>query len=305
MKKELGSCTLCPRECGADRINRVGYCGVPADAVVGRASLHMWEEPCISGEEGSGTVFFSGCPLKCVYCQNHHISDGKSGIRITDSRLSEIFIELQKKGANNINLVTPTHYTLSVINAVLKARENGLVIPVIYNCSGYEKTQTLDMLRGIVDIYLTDFKYIRRETAMRYSCAPDYPEAVKRALDCMFDQTGSPEFDEKGIMKKGIIVRHLILPEHSEESKEIIEYLYERYGDNIFMSIMNQYTPVRSYEEFPELNRKVTNEEYERVIDFAVEKGVQNAFVQDGETASESFIPCFDGEGVQGSTEAL
>jgi len=139
LKKELGSCTLCPRECGADRINRVGYCGVPADAVVGRASLHMWEEPCISGEEGSGTVFFSGCPLKCVYCQNHHISDGKSGIRITDSRLSEIFIELQKKGANNINLVTPTHYTLSVINAVLKARENGLVIPVIYNCSGYEK----------------------------------------------------------------------------------------------------------------------------------------------------------------------
>lgn len=300
MKKDLlASCRLCPRECGADRVSGTGYCGAPADVVAGRASLHMWEEPCISGESGSGTVFFSGCPLKCVYCQNYSISDCSSGVKITDERLAEIFLELQEKGANNINLVTPTHYTLSIVNAVKKARENGLEIPVVYNCSGYEKAETLELLDGTVDIYLTDFKYIRNETAARYSSAPDYPEAASKALETMFRQVGTPVFDENDMMKKGIIARHLILPDHADESKEIIRYLYDTYSDDIYMSIMNQYTPVRKFDEFPELNRKVTDEEYDSVIDFAADLGVENAFVQDGEAASESFIPCFDGSGVE------
>lgn len=297
-KKILTECTLCPRECGADRYKSTGYCSAPAEVTAGRASLHMWEEPCISGESGSGTVFFSGCPLKCIYCQNYAISDCSSGIRISDERLAEIFIELQDNGANNINLVTPTHYTLSVINAVKSAREKGLKIPVVYNCSGYEKAETVEMLKDTVDIYLVDFKYIRRETAQRYSSAPDYPETVKKALECMFRQTGKPVFNENGIMTKGIIARHLILPEHEEEAKEIIGYLFDTYGNDIFISIMNQYTPVRHFDDYPELNRRVSAEEYDHVIDFAVDIGVENAFVQDGEAASESFIPCFDGRGI-------
>lgn len=296
--EKLASCRLCPRECGADRTKGTGYCGAPAEVTAGRASLHMWEEPCISGESGSGTVFFSGCPLRCVYCQNYTISDCSNGIKITDERLSEIFLELQTRGANNINLVTPTHYTLSVINAVKLAREGGLTVPVVYNCSGYEKPETLELLDGTVDIYLTDFKYIRKETAQRYSGAPDYPEAASEALEIMFRQTGRPVFDSEGMMKKGIIARHLILPDHAEEAKEIIEYLYEKYSDDIFLSIMNQYTPVRHFEDFPELNRKVSGEEYSSVIGFAERIGVVNAFVQDGEAASESFIPCFDGSGI-------
>ena len=303
-KKILTECTLCPRECGADRYKSTGYCSAPAEVTAGRASLHMWEEPCISGESGSGTVFFSGCPLKCIYCQNYAISDCSSGIRISDERLAEIFIELQDNGANNINLVTPTHYTLSVINAVKSAREKGLKIPVVYNCSGYEKAETVEMLKDTVDIYLVDFKYIRRETAQRYSSAPDYPETAKKALEYMFRQVGKPVFDENGIMTKGIIARHLILPEHEEEAKEIVGYLFDTYGHDIFISIMNQYTPVRHFDDYPELNRRVSAEEYDHVIDFAVDIGVENAFVQDGEAASESFIPCFDGRGIQKGTRS-
>lgn len=299
LKTALSECRLCPRNCGADRYNGSGYCGAPAEVTAGRASLHMWEEPCISGDEGSGTVFFSGCPLRCVYCQNYSISDCSSGVRISDERLAEIFLELQQKGANNINLVTPTHYTLSIVNAVRNAREAGLEIPVVYNCSGYEKTETLKLLEGIADIYLTDFKYMRSETASRYSRAADYPDVAEKALEEMFRQAGKPVFDDKGMMKKGIIVRHLILPDHAEESKEIIRFLYRTYGDDIFISIMNQYTPVRYFDEFPELNRKVSEAEYESVIDFAARTGVENAFVQDGEAASESFIPCFDGRGIE------
>lgn len=297
-RKLLKNCTLCPRECGVDRTFSVGYCGVPAEVTAARASLHMWEEPCISGESGSGTVFFSGCPLRCVYCQNNSISGGGTGKKITDDRLAEIFIELQDKGANNINLVTPTHYTLSIINAVQKARENGLKIPVVYNCSGYEKSETLQLLDKTVNIYLTDFKYIDGDIAAKYSSAPDYPERAKKALECMFKQAGKPEFDENGIMKKGIIVRHLILPTYADESKKIIKYLHDTYGDDIFISIMNQYTPVGNISDYPELNRKVTDAEYNSVIDYAISIGIENAFVQDGETALESFIPCFDGYGI-------
>ena len=295
---ELRSCHLCPRECGTDRYTSVGYCRAPAQPVIARAALHMWEEPCISGEEGSGAVFFSGCPVKCVYCQNYSIADCTRGKQVTDDRLSEIFIELQQKNANNINLVTPTHYTYSVINAVKKAKQKGLTIPVVYNCSGYEKEETIRLLDGTVDIYLTDFKYISSDTAKKYSKAPDYPEVVCKALDCMFRQVGTPVFDDRGMMKKGIIVRHLILPGYEEESKKIIKYLYDNYENNIYLSIMNQFTPLGNVSGYPEINRKVSAAEYDRIIDFACDLGVENAFVQDGPTASESFIPEFNGEGV-------
>ena len=294
----LGSCTLCPRECGADRFVTTGFCGSPAEPVVARAALHMWEEPCISGSEGSGAVFFCGCQLRCVYCQNHSISNSYTGKKITDERLAEIFLELQRQNANNINLVTPTQYTLSIINAIQKAREEGLSVPVIYNCSGYEKPQTMDMLKGYIDIYLTDFKYMSPYIAKKYSCASDYPDKAMQAVEHMFRQTGKPVFNKKGIMQKGVIVRHLMLPECENDSKNIISYLYHKYQDDIFISIMNQYTPMPNAASYPELNRRITPDEYDKIIDYAVSLGIENAFIQDGETASESFIPPFDNSGI-------
>lgn len=295
---KFNPCRLCPRECGVDRNQNTGYCKAPANIMAGRASLHMWEEPCISGENGSGTVFFSGCPLRCVYCQNNSISDGSTGKIITTDRLSEIFLELQEKGANNINLVTPTHYTASIADAIVISRKNGLKIPIVYNCSGYEKTETLELLEGLVNIYLVDFKYIRCEPAMKYSNAPDYPEVVKKAVHCMVSQVGSPAFRDDGIMEKGVIVRHLVLPSLIDDAKKIISYLYKTYKNNIFISIMNQYTPLADPEKYPELACKVTKQEYDDIINYTVELGVENAFVQEGETADESFIPVFDGYGL-------
>lgn len=296
----MSKCNICPRKCNVDRLNgKKGVCNVSGnDIFVARASLHMWEEPCISGEKGSGTIFFSGCNLKCVYCQNHDISRGISGKGITVERLSEICIELQKKGANNINLVTPTHYALHIMEAVKMAKEKGLKIPVVYNSSGYESKETLELLRNIIDIYLVDFKYINKETAIRYSKAEDYPDVVKAAVETMYMNVGEPVFDEYGIMKKGVIVRHLLLPSHVKEAKQIVTYLYKKYGNRLYLSLMNQYTPAGSLISYPEINRKVTKKEYERLIDYAIELGIQNCFIQEGETALESFIPAFDGEGV-------
>ncbi len=297
---ERQNCTLCPRECKADRRNgKNGFCGVAgAQVYVARAALHMWEEPCISGESGSGTVFFSGCSLRCVYCQNYHIANVQTGKAISQERLAEIFLELEEKGANNINLVTPTHYTPEIVWAVTKARKEGLNIPIVYNCSGYEKVETLKLLDGIVDIYLTDFKYMDKEAAKRYSNAPDYPEVAKAALDEMVRQIQCAEFDESGIMKKGVIVRHLLLPEQLQNGKEVVRYVYETYEDKVFLSLMNQYTPLSQVKNYPEINRRVTEEEYEELVDFAIDLGVENGFVQEGETAKESFIPQFNCEGV-------
>jgi putative pyruvate formate lyase activating enzyme len=258
----------------------------------------MWEEPCISGEEGSGAVFFSGCAMGCVYCQNHNIANGKAGKKITIERLSDIFIELQEKKANNINLVTPSHYVLQIIDAILIARNKGLRIPIVYNCSGYEKTETLKSLEGYVDIYLPDFKYRNPELAAKYSNCPDYFTYAANAVREMVRQTGEPEFDERGIMRKGVIVRHLALPGYLEDSKNIIKYLYETFGDTIYISIMNQYTPLSAVENYPELNRKITVEEYDELVDYAIDLGVENGFIQEGETASDSFIPEFNEEGV-------
>lgn len=301
MKNENSkACTLCPRECGVNRIEgQCGYCGVSGKEIyLARAALHMWEEPCISGENGSGTVFFSGCSLRCVYCQNYNIANAKSGKAVSRERLSEIFLELQKKGAHNINLVTPTHYTQEIIWAIKKAREEGLKLPIVYNCSGYEKAETVKMLEGFVDIYLTDFKYIDKEAAKRYSKAPDYPEVVKAALEEMVRQVGGAEFSEDGMMKKGVIVRHLLLPGYLENAKNVVKYVFDTYGDKVFLSLMNQYTPLPQVKDYPEINRKVTEEEYDELVDYAIEIGVENGFIQEGETAEESFIPDFNCEGV-------
>lgn len=266
--------------------------------LLARAALHMWEEPCISGEKGSGTVFFVGCPLRCVYCQNYEIAHAGTGKRVTKERLAEIFLELQEKQAANINLVTPTHYTPEIIWAVQQARKQGLSIPVVYNCSGYEKMETLRMLEGVVDIYLTDFKYMEKELAARYSKAPDYPETAKMALGEMVRQAGGAVFDEKGMMQRGVIVRHLLLPNHLKNAKAVVKYVYETYGDQAAISLMNQYTPLPRMKDWPELNRRVTRREYDRLISYAISLGVENGFIQEGKTSEESFIPAFDCEGV-------
>ena len=298
----MSNCNLCPRQCGADRENgKSGICGVSGKNILAaRAALHFWEEPCISGERGSGTVFFSGCPLRCVYCQNYQIASTEVGMEIGEERLKEIFLELQEKGAHNINLVTPTHYTPEIIRAIRKAKEQGLGLPIVYNCSGYEKVETLKMLKGIVNVYLTDFKYMEREAAVRYSKAPDYPEIARAALKEMMNQAGEAKFDENGIMQSGVIVRHLLLPGHVRNARAVVKYVYETYGDQLYLSLMNQYTPLPQVKkEFPELDRRVTEREYQRLISYALEIGVENAFIQDGNTAKESFIPMFDYEGIR------
>lgn len=295
----LRDCTLCPRECHVDRTaGKKGFCGATDGLIVARAALHMWEEPCISGEEGSGTVFFSGCPLGCIYCQNHNISRGLAGKTITTERLAEIFLELQGKGANNINLVTPSHYVPQITEALDISRKKGLTLPIVYNCSGYEKVETLKLLEGYVDIYLPDLKYMSPEPAAKYSNCRDYFPVAAKALEEMVRQAEEAEFDGRGIMQKGVIVRHLALPGYLEDSKRIIKYLYETYGNRIYISIMNQYTPIIKSGVYPELNRKITEEEYKELIDYAIETGVENGFIQEGETALESFIPEFNGEGV-------
>lgn len=291
-------CNLCPRNCGTDRDKAVGYCKMTDKLKISRAALHHWEEPCISAENGSGTVFFSGCNMGCVYCQNQDISHQGFGREITEQRLAEIFLELQQKNAHNINLVTPTHYTPQIIRAVKLARENGLSIPVVYNTSGYEKTENIESLKGTVDVYLPDFKYISSDIAKKYSFCADYPQVVKKAISAMVKQTGPCVFDDEGVIQKGTVIRVLVLPGYAEEAKKIIEYLYTTYGDDIFISIMSQYTPCTDLEKYPEINRRLTQQEYDDVIDFAVELGLENGFVQEGESASESFIPPFNLEGV-------
>lgn len=317
-------CRLCPRGCGVDRSrgNR-GFCKETEELRVARAALHFWEEPCISGEAGSGTVFFSGCPLQCVYCQNREIARGFAGKSISGERLSEIFLELQEKGAHNINLVTPTHFVPQIAEALKRAKEQGLRLPVVYNTGSYERVDTLRMLEGLVDIYLPDLKYVDSGLSLRYSHAADYFEIAARAIGEMVRQVGIPQFDgermrregssetdeelmrrkdssesDGELMRRGVIVRHLVLPGCVEDSKSVIRYLYETYGNKIYISIMNQFTPAADLNEYPELNRRVTEEEYDAVVDYAIDLGVENGFIQEGETAQESFIPPFDLEGV-------
>lgn len=294
----MEKCNICPRNCNVDRSVSVGFCSMNDKVKIARAALHMWEEPCISGEQGSGTVFFSGCNMKCVYCQNKDISTGGFGKEITVRQLAQTFLNLQSQGALNINLVTPTHYTLQIIQAVKLARRLGLALPIIYNTSGYEKVETLRLLEGVVDVWLPDFKYMDSETAKKYSRAADYPQIAMAAIDEMVRQAGKCVFDDDGIIQKGVIIRHLVLPGQTRAAKKAVKYLHEKYGDNVFISIMSQYTPCTDLSDFPEINRKTTRDEYDQVVDYAVDIGIENGFIQDGEAASESFIPPFDLEGV-------
>ncbi len=291
-------CNICPRNCNIDRSDKRGYCGMTDTVKVSRAALHFWEEPCISGEAGSGTVFFSGCNMKCVFCQNQDISHGGFGKEITVEHLAGLFLKLQSQGALNINLVTPTHYTMQIIQAVKLAKTQGLTLPIVYNTSSYEKVETLKMLEGIVDIYLPDFKYMDSAAALRYSKAEDYPQVAMAALDEMVRQQPECAFDDEGIMQRGVIVRHLILPGQVQGAKDAVGYLYHRYGDSIFVSLMSQYTPCTDLDGYPEINRTLTAEEYDEVVDYAVDIGLENGFTQEGEAASESFIPPFNLEGV-------
>ena len=296
----LKECHLCPRNCGVDRLaGQKGFCGVDAGIMVARAALHMWEEPCISGKEGSGAVFFSGCSLGCAFCQNRTISKGQSGKVITVEHLAELFLDLQEQKANNINLVTAGHFLPQVREALILAKEQGLTIPVVYNSSGYEKAEMLRYLDGLVDIYLPDMKYMDEELAGKYSHAQNYPDVAKAALEEMVRQCPVCEFDERGRMKKGVIVRHLLLPGHVKESKAVLKYLHETYQDQIYISIMSQYTPMPQMITYPELNRRVTKREYSRLLDYAMELGIENGFFQEGDPVGESFIPAFNGEGVR------
>lgn len=296
---EYSHCTLCPRACSVDRTQgQRGFCGATDEMYVGRAALHAWEEPPLSGTHGSGTVFFTHCTLGCVFCQNRTISRREAGGRpVTRERLAEIFLELQAQGAHNINLVTASHYAPSVRDALQAARANGLHIPVVYNCGGYETVETLRMMDGLVDIYLPDFKYYSSYYAGLYSGAPDYPDFAKDAIAEMVRQTGAPQFDAQGIMTRGTIVRHLMLPGLAGDTAQVLRYLAEHFGDQILVSLMRQYTPFGMAERYPELDRKITDEEYDQAVTLFSDLGL-SGFLQDGESISESFIPSFDGQGV-------
>ena len=320
---EYVSCKLCPRSCGVNRYETMGFCREKSDLHVARAALHMWEEPCISGTSGSGTVFFSGCNMGCVFCQNKAISRGETGKVITTDRLVDIFFELEDKGANNINLVTGDMFIPTIRTAIERARDKGIGIPFLFNTSSYLRLDAVKSLDGLIDIYLPDFKYIRNEDAVRYSRANGYVDAAKAAIEEMVRQCPGCEFEEvlrentdskfetegravddcklqevEQLLKKGVVVRHLLMPGMLIQAKLIVKYLHDRYGDNIYISLMNQYTPNGELTDYPEIDRKVTDRDYESLIDYAAEIGVVNGFMQVGETAKESFIPEFDCEGV-------
>lgn len=336
LENMLSDCTLCPRDCHADRLKgKTGYCGQTALPKAARAALHYWEEPCISGAAGSGAVFFSGCQLRCAFCQNYDIAAGNAGREITTERLAEIFLELQEKGANNINLVTPTHFVPVIAAALETAKNRGLFIPIVYNTSSYEKVDTLKMLDGLVDIYLPDLKYVSSELSGCLSNARNYFDVARTAIAEMVRQAGEAVFtgpdgkewnarqmnamceeecnaDTDFLMKKGVIVRHLALPGQAADSRKVLKYLHKTYGDRIYISIMNQYTPMPGIKKWMEgrraagvpeklfagLDRRLTDEAYEALINYAMELGVENGFLQEGDTAEKSFIPAFDGEGI-------
>lgn len=300
-------CALCPRACLVDRESQRGVCGQTNEIRAARAALHMWEEPCISGTSGSGAVFFCGCQLHCCYCQNQDIANGAAGRVISSERLSEIFLELQEKGANNINLVTPDMFVPQIIRALERAKTQGLVLPVVYNTSGYVRVETLRMLEGLVDIYLPDVKYCDSRRSERYSNAPDYFEVAAKAVAEMVRQTGDARFyyrcgaagqPPQLLMCCGVIVRHLQLPGGLLDARHVMRYLYETYGNRICYSILRQYTPVAHLERFPEINRRLRRAEYDKLVDYCLKLGIENAYIQEEGVAQESFIPPFDGEGL-------
>lgn len=329
-KMELSSCRLCPRNCGVNRLEgEYGICGQTGQIKAARAGLHMWEEPCISGTKGSGTIFFSGCSLHCVYCQNADIANGSAGKEISIERLAEIFLELQDQQANNVNLVTPGHFVPQIKKALDEAKRQGFLLPVVYNTGSYESVETIRSLEGYVDVYLPDLKYKDAALSGKYSHAPDYFLHAGQAIAEMVRQTGEPRFvpepaltdsvisgeerwkhvtwmtseetediEETSILVRGTVVRHLLLPGCLSDAKEVVQYLLDTYGDKIYISLMSQYTPAQHLPNYPELERKVTEAEYEALVDYAIELGINLGFIQDGEAAEESFIPAFDGYGI-------
>ena len=294
MNELFDKCMLCPRNCRVDR-NRgeLGFCKASNKMKIAKAYPHMWEEPCISGDDGSGTIFFSNCNLGCLYCQNYYISEDGNGVEIDIDKFSDICLDLQNRGVNNINLVTPTHYIPLIIQGIKLAKGRGLNIPIIYNSSGYEKVDTIKLLDGVIDVYLPDFKYYSNEFAIKYSNCPNYFKYASESLKEMVRQKPKCIFDENGNIISGVIVRHLLIPNMENDTKKILNYLYHEYKDNIYISIMNQYTPVRKCKYY-ELNIKVSDKVYDDIIDYAWNIGIKNAFIQEGETQSESFIPKWD-----------
>ena len=295
----MESCNLCPRECGVNRITgEKGFCMSGYLPKAALASVHQWEEPPISGTKGSGTVFFSGCSLKCVFCQNYTISAENTGKEITAQRLAEIFIEQQNRDVHNINLVSAGHFLPAVKKALILAKENGLTIPVVYNSSGYEKAEALKELDGLIDVYLPDIKYFSSELSKKYSQAENYFEVASKAVEEMYRQVGKYEFDENGIMTKGVIIRHLVLPSCRKDSKEILKFIKEKFGDNVYISLLSQYTPMYKAKEFKEINRRITTFEYEDVIDYFFEIGLKNGYMQKRTSATSAYTPIFDLKGI-------
>ena len=297
MNSVLNKCRLCPRNCLVNRNKgELGFCKAGNKIKIAKAYLHMWEEPPITGKNGSGTIFFSNCNLRCLFCQNYYIGEEGNGVEITTERFSEICLDLQKQGATNINLVTPTHYVPLIIDGIKLAKKNGLHIPIVYNSSGYETVETIKMLEGIIDVYLPDFKYYSNEYAVKYSMCPDYFKYASESLKEMVRQKSECIFDNNGNIISGVIVRHLLIPKIEEDSKKILKYLHDEYGNKIYISIMNQYTPVRIC-KYKELNETVSDLTYDEIINYAWDIGIRNAFIQEGGTQSDSFIPKWDFNG--------
>lgn len=295
----LDKCELCPRRCGVNRHQRTGFCGAGAMARVALAGLHLWEEPCLVGGNGAGTVFFSHCNLRCCYCQNHIISHGGQGDDVTDARLAEIFCEQQLRGAATLDLVTPTHFVPNIIRALDMARVQGFGLPVVYNSGGYETVETIAALAGYVDIYLPDLKYISEESGREYSAAPDYPQVAQAAVRAMVGQVGAVDFGEDGRLRKGVLIRHLVLPGHRHESMAVLDWLAAEFGDVVQISLMNQYTPMYRAAEHPPLGRRLTTFEYQSVVEHAQALGLTRVYVQERRAASEEYVPQFDGRGVK------
>lgn len=294
---EISACDLCPRNCGVNRNFETGFCGGGSKIKIARAALHFWEEPCISGENGSGTVFFSGCNMKCCFCQNYKISAENFGEEISVERLSEIFIELQNKNAHNINLVNPTHFVPLIVEA-LEMSKPQLKIPVVYNSSGYESLETLNMLKGYIDIFLPDLKYKDSVISEKYSNAENYFEVAAKAIKTMFSQVGKPVFDGN-IMKSGLIIRHLVLPNSRNDSMAILEWISENFEiDDLLISLMSQYTPFYRSSEFPEINRRISTFEYNKVLDKAISLGLKG-YMQEKSSAKEEYTPDFDLTGIK------
>lgn len=291
----LEKCSLCPRRCYVNRLDgELGFCTASVDVKIAKVSLHQWEEPCISGTFGSGTVFFSNCNLNCVFCQNHTISQKGTGKIVSIYGLSEIFLEQQMRGAHNINLVTPTHYVPQIIEALKIAKSRGLTIPILYNSNAYESIDTIKALSGFIDVYLPDLKYYKNKYALKYSKAPNYFNIASEVITEMISQVGEVKFDDAGLIQKGVIIRHLMLPGLLFDSKKIVDFIYSTFHDSVYISLMNQYTPMHKAAKYPEINKPLNPNHYDTLIDYCINLGITKCFIQESGTASIDFVPDFD-----------